>query len=127
MTTTTPATDVAIVDPQFSDAERYALAAFLAGYRGLTRDAYALDLRQFFAWCEEHNLRLFAVRRADIECYAVTSRNAVALAPPSLDGCAPSPASTASRAGGAPRALPGGSRSSSASRLRVPRGRTGSE
>jgi integrase/recombinase XerD len=70
VTTTIPTTDVAVLDPRFSDAERYALAAFLAGYRGLTRDAYALDLRQFIAWCDEHGLRLFAVRRADIECYA---------------------------------------------------------
>lgn len=61
---------VGVVDPAFSDAERYALAAFLAGYRGLTRDADALDLRQFIAWCDEHGLRLFVVRRADIECYA---------------------------------------------------------
>jgi hypothetical protein len=69
VTTTTPTTDVAVVDPAFSDAERYALAAFLAGYRGLTREAYALVLRQFIAWCQEHRLRLFAVRRADIECF----------------------------------------------------------
>lgn len=41
MTTTAPSTDVAVVDPTLSDAERYALAAFLAGYRGLTRDADA--------------------------------------------------------------------------------------
>src|SRR6476620_9306227 len=47
-----------------------ALAAFLAGYRGLTRDAYALDLRQFIAWCQEHKVRLFAGRRTDIECFA---------------------------------------------------------
>ncbi len=64
MTTTTPTTDVAVIDPAFSDAERYALAAFLAGYRGLTREAYALDLRQFIAWCEEHRLRL--ARKAGI-------------------------------------------------------------
>src|ERR671912_2366220 len=69
-TSSSTSTAIAVVDPAFSDAERYALAAFLAGYRGLTRDAYALDLRQFFAWCDEHGLRLFAVRRADIECYA---------------------------------------------------------
>src|SRR5438874_2792409 len=68
--TATPTTEVALVDPVFSNVEQYALAAFLAGYRGLTRDAYALDLRQFIALCEEHNLRLFAVRRADIECFA---------------------------------------------------------
>jgi site-specific recombinase XerD len=66
----TPSTAVAVVDPDFSDAERYALAAFLAGYRGLTRDAYALDLRQFVAWCDQHKLHLFDVRRADIECFA---------------------------------------------------------
>jgi hypothetical protein len=39
MTTTTFTTDVAVVDLQFSDSERYALAAFLAGYRGLPLSA----------------------------------------------------------------------------------------
>jgi site-specific recombinase XerD len=29
-----------------------------------------LDLRQFIAWCETHDLQLFEVRRSDIECYA---------------------------------------------------------
>jgi integrase/recombinase XerD len=69
-TSTTPTTEIAVLDPQFSDAERYALGAFLAGYRGQTRDAYAVDLRRFVAWCEQHDLKLFAVRRADIECFA---------------------------------------------------------
>lgn len=32
MTTTTFTADVAVVDRQFSGGERYALAAFLAGY-----------------------------------------------------------------------------------------------
>jgi hypothetical protein len=63
-------TEITVVEPGFSDPVRYALAAFLAGYRGLTRDAYALDLRQFVAWCTEHDRRLFDVRRADIECFA---------------------------------------------------------
>jgi hypothetical protein len=36
VTITTRTTDLAFVDLEFSDAERYALAAFLAGYRGLT-------------------------------------------------------------------------------------------
>ena len=70
MSNTTTTTDVGVIDLAFSDAERYALAAFLAGYRGLTREAYALDLRQFVAWCTEHHLRLFGARRADIECLA---------------------------------------------------------
>src|SRR3954462_10629532 len=70
MANTTTTTGVAVIDLAFSDAERYALAAFLAGYRGLTRDAYGLDLRQFVAWCAEHHVRLFGARRADIECFA---------------------------------------------------------
>ena len=45
MTTTAPSTTVVRAETTFSDAERIALAGFLAGYRGLTRDAYALDLR----------------------------------------------------------------------------------
>jgi integrase/recombinase XerD len=43
---------------------------FHAGYRGLTRDAYALDLRQFTSWCCARSLNLFAARRADIESFA---------------------------------------------------------
>jgi hypothetical protein len=38
----------------FSANEQLALAGFLAGYSGLTRDAYTLDLRQCVAWCTEH-------------------------------------------------------------------------
>jgi integrase/recombinase XerD len=69
-TPTTPSTVIAVPDLVFTDPERLALASFIAGYRGLTRDAYALDLRQFVAWCERHGLKLFSVRRADIEPYA---------------------------------------------------------
>jgi hypothetical protein len=59
-----------MIQPAFTDAERLALAGFLAGYRGLTREAYALDLRQFTAWCRARSLALFAVRRAEIESFA---------------------------------------------------------
>jgi integrase/recombinase XerD len=52
------------------ESERLALAGFLAGYRGLTREAYTLDLRQDTAWCRTRSLSLFAVRRADIETFA---------------------------------------------------------
>ena len=58
------------IQPVFTDSERLALAGFLAGYRGLTREAYALDLRQFTGWCRARSLALFAVRRADIEGFA---------------------------------------------------------
>ena len=53
-----------------SEVEQTTLLGFLAGYRGFTREAYTLDLRQFAAWCWQHDLRLFDVRRVDIECFA---------------------------------------------------------
>jgi integrase/recombinase XerD len=70
MITATPSTALATIQPALTDAERLALAGFLAGYRGLTREAYALDLRQFTTWCRVRSLALFAVRRADIENFA---------------------------------------------------------
>ena len=68
--TATSTTALVPVQPAFSNAERLALAGFLAGYRGLTREAYTLDLRQFTTWCRARSLSLFAVRRADIEGFA---------------------------------------------------------
>ena len=65
-----PSTALAAIQPAFTDAERLALAGYLAGYRGLTREAYALDLRQFTSWCRAHSVSLFSARRADIESFA---------------------------------------------------------
>jgi integrase/recombinase XerD len=59
MTTTSPTTDVMYVEPLFTAAERAALAGFLVGYSGLTRDAYALDLRQYASWCQRNGPHLF--------------------------------------------------------------------
>jgi site-specific recombinase XerD len=70
MTTAVSSAALTTIQPVFTDAERVALAGFLAGYRGLTREAYALDLRQFTSWCRPRSLALFAVRRADIEGFA---------------------------------------------------------
>jgi integrase/recombinase XerD len=70
MTTAAPTTALVMIQPAFTDAERLALAGYLAGYRGLTREAYALDLRQFTCWCRDRSLSLFAVRRADTEGFA---------------------------------------------------------
>jgi hypothetical protein len=70
MATTVPSTALATIQPAFTGSERLALAGFLAGYRGLTREAYALGLRQFTTWCRSRSLHLFAVRRADIESFA---------------------------------------------------------
>ena len=57
-------------DEQFSTDEQLALAGFLAGSSGLTRDAYTLDLRQYVAWCTEHPVAVFGACRGDIECFA---------------------------------------------------------
>jgi len=70
MATTSISTAVAAVEPVFTEPERLAVAGFLAGYTGLTREAYALDLRQYASWCQQHHLRLFQARQADIECFA---------------------------------------------------------
>ena len=67
--TTTASTAVIVYDPGLVDPEHLALTGFLGGYRGLTRDAYALDLRQFVNFCENRGLRLFEVRRSDIETF----------------------------------------------------------
>jgi integrase/recombinase XerD len=70
MATTLTSAVLVPVTPVFGNTERLALAGFLAGYSGLTRQAYELDLRQYAAWCQQHQLRLFAARRVDIECFA---------------------------------------------------------
>ena len=70
MAATTHSTSLVPVQLAFTDSERLAVPGFLAGYRGLTREAYALDLRQFTSCCRARCLNLFAVRRADIESFA---------------------------------------------------------
>ena len=97
MTTTTPSAVLVPVQPVFTDAERLALAGFLAGYRGLTRDAYALDLRQFTTWCRMRSVPLFAVRRADIESLARDLEAEGRARATSPARCAPSPGSTGTR------------------------------
>jgi hypothetical protein len=45
MATTTPSAALVPMTPEFTSTERLALAGFLAGYSGPTREAYELDLR----------------------------------------------------------------------------------
>ena len=66
----TPTTAIERYQPVMSEAEQTTLLGFFAGYRGYTRDAYMLDLRQFTSWCWQRQHRLFEVRRVDIECFA---------------------------------------------------------
>jgi len=63
-------TSVVLYDPQETSSEVKAIAGFLAGYSGRTREAYTLDLRMFYRWCDEHHLDLFSVTRTHIELYA---------------------------------------------------------
>ncbi len=70
MAATAPSASLGPVQPVFTDAARLALAGYLAGCRGLAREACTLDLRQFTAWCRTRSLPLFSVRRPDIETFA---------------------------------------------------------
>jgi hypothetical protein len=70
MAATSTSTAIAAAESVFTEPERLALAGFLAGYTGLTREAYALHLRQFAGWCRQHHIRLFQARRAHIEGFA---------------------------------------------------------
>lgn len=67
---TPTATSVEQYRPSFGELEQTTLLGFLAEYRGFTRDASSLDLRQFTAWCWQQDRALFEVRRVDIECFA---------------------------------------------------------
>ena len=69
MLVTRPTTALVVRDAVFTTEEETALVGFLAGYSGLTRDAYALDLRQYVGWCAERQVTLFGARRADIESF----------------------------------------------------------
>jgi integrase/recombinase XerD len=64
-----PSTAVARRDHLFTSEEEAALVGFLAGYGGLTREAYALDLRQYVQWSADRAVPLFGARRADIESF----------------------------------------------------------
>jgi site-specific recombinase XerD len=63
-------TSVVPYDPTDTSQEVRTLAGFMAGSSGRTREAYTLDLRQFYRWCDEHRLDLLEVSRTHIELYA---------------------------------------------------------
>jgi hypothetical protein len=87
MATASTSTAVTAVESVFTEPERLALAGFLVGYTGLTREAYALDLRQFTSACSRRAAPTSSASPA-------TWRPAAAPGPPSPGGCAPSPGST---------------------------------
>ncbi len=121
-----PSTLMVVYDPIFADGERLALAGFLAGYRGATRDAYALDLRQFVAWCTDRYLALFSVHRADIESYARSlEERGRARATVARRLCTVAGFYRYAEEEGLLAVLPGGACASAPTGLRVPRHRPG--
>jgi hypothetical protein len=104
MAATIPSAALVLVPSVFTNIERLALAGFLAGYNGLTRQTYELDLRQYAAWCQQHQLRLVAARCADIECLAPSPSLARQRQRPTRPSARPPGGGTAPRAGNAPAA-----------------------
>jgi len=66
----------ATIQLAFTDAERLALAGFLADYRGPAREAYTLALRQFTDWSRARSL---AASRARPDLTARAERAAVVI------------------------------------------------
>ena len=74
MTTAAPSAALAAISRHSPKPERLALAGFLAGYPGLTRDAYALDLRKFTAWCRGRSLACSSSAGPTSRCSPGTSK-----------------------------------------------------
>jgi integrase/recombinase XerD len=53
----------------FTDQLRLAVAAYLARYKGTSREHTESDLRCYLAWCAEHGLDPLAARRPHLELY----------------------------------------------------------
>ena len=54
--------------PMFGPVQ-LAAAGYLARYSGRTRDAYALDLKTYFAWCRARGTDVFEMTRPHVEVY----------------------------------------------------------
>jgi site-specific recombinase XerD len=62
-----PATSVEVAD---ADPVGRLVAAFLLGYEGHTRAAYARDLAGWLAFCRRYGIEALAARRAQVDAYA---------------------------------------------------------
>jgi integrase/recombinase XerD len=58
------------VEAAAGDPVRRLLAAFLVGYEGHTRTAYARDLADWLAFCSRHGIEPLEARRAHVDAYA---------------------------------------------------------
>jgi hypothetical protein len=103
------------------------LVGFPAGYRGPTRDAYTLDLRQYTWWCAQPALHLFTARRPDIECFRrdIQTRGRARATIPRRLGTVTGSVRPLRRRRRSTRALAGRARASASAGLRVARGWAG--
>jgi integrase/recombinase XerD len=66
-------TDLASVPPDpvapFTDRLRLAVAAYLARFKGISRNRTESDLRCYLSWCAERGLDPLAARRPHLELY----------------------------------------------------------
>ena len=70
MTTFTQLTPAPSDPPEpFTDRLRLAVAAYLARFKGTSREHTESDLRCYLAWCAEHGLDPLAARRPHLELY----------------------------------------------------------
>jgi integrase/recombinase XerD len=53
----------------FTDQLRLAVAAYLARFKGSSREHTESDLRCYLAWCTGHGLDPLAARRPQLELY----------------------------------------------------------
>ncbi len=97
MATTISSAAIVPVTPVFSNTERLALAGFLAGYSGLTRQAYELDLRQYAAGASSTGCACSPPAAPRSRASPGTWRPAAGPALPSPGGCARSPGCTGTR------------------------------
>ena len=74
--TTSTATRVALRHEVFAPKEEVALAGFLAGYSGLTREAYMLDLRQYVAGAQNDARAVRCAPRTSKRSGATSKRRA---------------------------------------------------
>lgn len=56
--------------PAAADQARLIAAAFLAGYAGRTREAYAADLQQWGSWCAGRGVEVLGAVRAHVQLFA---------------------------------------------------------
>src|SRR6478609_2144532 len=77
----------------FTDQLRLAVAAYLARFKGISRNRTESDLRCYLSWCAEHGLDPLAARRPHLELYIRWMQEIDGSSPP------PSPAASRSRPG----------------------------